>query len=155
MCPLFLPSCIQFLDTHKVSSLSGGREKGRVTITMGKVKELLQPEPEDNEEEYVAFKITEAGANLETVDFDRFDYEALHDGVVRYVPDVNCTICHGKGNVKTELGVASCPCADITVCGLCRGTGEISEDGSDGEGNIQRGVETRTCPCKKKIKFEE
>ncbi len=119
------------------------------------IKEVEVPEDFDNEEEYVAFKLTEAGAILETVDFDRFDYEALHDGLVRYVPNVNCTICHGEGSVKTELGdVKVCPCADITICGLCGGSGEVTTDESDGEGNIQKGVGSQTCLCRKLRKLD-
>lgn len=36
------------------------------------------------------------------------------------------------------------------VCEDCGGTGEVSFDVSDGEGNIQRGVGSKQCPCRKR-----
>lgn len=34
-------------------------------------------------------------------------------------------------------------------CATCGGTGEVSTDESDGEGNIMRGVGTEKCLCQK------
>lgn len=34
-----------------------------------------------------------------------------------------------------------------SVCEFCLGTGEVTEDGRDSDGNIERGVNTRKCLC--------
>lgn len=41
------------------------------------------------------------------------------------------------------------------VCEHCGGTGEISYDVSDGEGNMQSGVGTRKCICRIKEPDED
>ena len=37
---------------------------------------------------------------------------------------------------------------ESSICMYCLGTGEVSVDESDGEGNIMRGVGTRKCECR-------
>ena len=41
------------------------------------------------------------------------------------------------------------------VCQECGGTGEVSEDETDREGNIMRGVGSRACACRNKNKSDE
>lgn len=44
--------------------------------------------------------------------------------------------------------IPECGCREFTeVCDICKGTGEVSTDESDGEGHLQRGVGVQKCEC--------
>lgn len=56
--------------------------------------------------------------------------EAKEEGTIAYI----CTNCCK-------------PCAVDEVCAQCLGSGEVSTDERDSDGNWQRGVGTEKCEC--------
>jgi hypothetical protein len=40
------------------------------------------------------------------------------------------------------------------ICELCNGTGEVSEDETDSDGNVARGTLTRKCLCQLEDEFD-
>ena len=105
--------------------------------------------------EWMVARLDQLGVDVNTVDFGRIDYKAVESGYLRYEPFARCLVCHGNGLIKFEgqfdqnNKTAECFCADITICGLCRGAGEVVTDGVDADGNIEQGVDVRECLCRK------
>jgi len=61
---------------------------------------------------------------------------------------------HPKGGTCHHIGAECARCAEIVQegeegeCEFCGGEGEVSVDGVDTDGNVERGVDTQKCICK-------
>jgi len=113
--------------------------------------------------EWLVSKVQELGIDVNTVDFERLDWDVAREGDIHYIPDKNCIKCKGTGRMLLDpalpfpgqpIDQVPCICTDVSICGWCRGTGEVSEDVIT-DGNTEKGVGTRKCVCQKKGDTDE